>query len=168
MKWNLPGSKICFNIKAAILISPHEDVFCATLTPFFFFSSQSFEDWHLIIPAFLCPQRSGSRCSNGLRINEQADVLSVLTLACGSQLHAMGVMTAFVALASPVCNRLLTAGGGGRYGSRLLHWLQLTTGSMHRHQGSSSFISQPAHLITPLIQPRRTITTFTRGPDLFP
>lgn len=32
------------------LMSPQEDAFCATLTPLF--SSQSFKDWHLIIPAF--------------------------------------------------------------------------------------------------------------------
>lgn len=68
-------------------------------------------------------------------------------------------MTAF---AASVHNRLLTGGGGERSGSRLPHWLRLMSGSMHRHQGSSHFISQPAHLITPLIQPRRTIT-FTRA-----
>lgn len=112
----------------------------------------SLKNPHFIIPAFSC-----SRCSNGSGINEQEDVLSVLTSGL------TGVMAAFVASAWSARNRLLTAEGGERSGSCLPHWLQLMSGSMHRHPGSSHFISQPAHLITPLIHPRRTITTFTRA-----
>lgn len=95
-----------------------------------------------------------SRSNNG-----SSRMFFQLALAPESKPRAMGVMTPFAASASPVPNRLLTGGGGERSGRCRPHWLRLMSGSMHRHQGSSHFISQPAHLITPLIQPRRTITS---------
>lgn len=120
---------------------------------------QSFKNRHFLPSGLFLPSRDEprirrSRCSNGF---------SVLTSARESKRRATGVMATFVASASPARNRLLTAEGGERSGSCLPHWLQLMSRSMHRHPGSSHFISQPAHLITPLIQPRRTITTFTRA-----
>lgn len=102
-----------------------------------------------------------SRSNNG-----SSRMFFQLALACESKRRAMGVMTPFAASASPARNRLLTGGGGERSGSCRPHWLRLMSGSMHRHQGSSHFISQRAHLITPLIQPRRTRTsTRTQAPS---
>lgn len=98
------------------------------------------------------------RCGSGSWINEQ-HVLSVLTLVRESKHYVMGVMMPFAP--SLTCNRLLTGGGGERSGSCRPHWLRLMSGSMHRRQESSHFISQPAHLITPLIQPHRIITAST-------
>lgn len=142
-------------------MSLQEAAFGSTLTPFF--SKVLRTDTSLFLPSRAEPRSRRSRCSNGSGIKEQEDVLSLLTSARESKRRATGVMAAFVASASPARNRLLTAEGGERSGSCLPHWLQLMSGSMHRHPGSPHFISQPAHLITPLIHPRRTITTFTRA-----